>query len=96
MPEGTDPASISPVNRRITAMILAWVVLSLGTSVLPLVPGIGRVIPLELLSRESALVLHACTLLGFMGLYALLTLLAFMSFLRIVRRGPVSSGEDRP
>ena len=29
------------------------------------------------------------TLLGFMGLYALLTLLAFMSLLRIVRRGPV-------
>ncbi|MBO6935090.1 MAG: cytochrome ubiquinol oxidase subunit I [Deltaproteobacteria bacterium] len=31
------------------------------------------------------------TLLGFMGLYALLTLLAFMSFLRIVRRGPVTA-----
>lgn len=29
------------------------------------------------------------TLLGFMGLYALLTLLAFMVFLRIVRRGPL-------
>jgi len=32
------------------------------------------------------------TLLGFMGLYALLTLLAFMVFLRIVRRGPLAAG----
>ena len=57
---------ISPINRAITHYILIFVGLSLAAAALPLWPGIAAKIPLEILSRKSALSAYAHVLCGFM------------------------------
>ena len=64
----SKPLAISPVNWRITWLILVFVSLSLTASALPLLPSIRDFIPLEAFSRTHALAVYGCFLAGFMVL----------------------------
>jgi hypothetical protein len=57
---------MTPINRRIGTFILTFVALSLTASVLPLLPGVTRYLPLEILARRSALSFYGHALIGFM------------------------------
>lgn len=67
---------MSPANRRITWLILAFVFLSLAGSVLPLLPGVETLLPLPLVGRDSALALHTLVLMAYMAFVFPLSLLA--------------------
>ena len=66
--ENNSRLSISPVNRRITFLILGFAFLSFVASLLPLLPGVQEWIPLEILDRPGALTLYSCFLVGYMAL----------------------------
>lgn len=59
---------VPAINRRISAVILVFVALSLSASLLPLLPGVREVLPLEFLDRRDALGVYAASLLGFMAM----------------------------
>jgi hypothetical protein len=67
--QGEGRPAMPRVNRRITALILSFAILSGLCSVLPLVPGIREWIPLGLMSRQGALTLYSGALLAFTAFF---------------------------
>jgi hypothetical protein len=74
--EEKSQSAVNPVNRRITWLILGFAFLSLAASVLPLLPGIGRILPFELLERRGALTLYAVFIVCYMAMVFPTTLIA--------------------
>lgn len=67
LPDKHAPAklTVGPINRRISVMILAFVLMSLTASALPLLPGIDESLPLDLLNRRGAVTIYGVFLVSF-------------------------------
>ncbi len=70
---------VSPVNRRITWLILGFAALSLGASVLPLMPSVSSFLPFGLMDRRGEMALYSVFLVMYMALVFPTTLLPPLS-----------------